>query len=341
MFINDLRIKIVAALLVALAVAIVIPTGTFAADNQKQAQGQSVPQAAGSGSENGGGKTTITREYTYKAGGAPDIPQRVSQFGQTLTLVSVSDPVESKTLPENREYTYQVSKSYTPDQLANAPKNVKLTPVSGTGSRQVDRAEKIENLPDNDVEKLPPRKTYSDTDGRGPGAGVSGDLALAEVKYEVTHRDQYGMPDKYTAHVVYRGEETYSAIMYYTATVTYTGEKIVEGEPTYTVVATYEGEAPAAVDTTENPPVADNAGAQAASNVADPGAAAGADIAGSAGSDAATGTAFVDGQSRFPSFLGELSPIGAAAFATVIAALITILIISVYNKRRIRESSQG
>ena len=230
-----------------------------------------------------GGKMTVTREYTYKEGEAPNIPETINQFGQVFTLVSVSEPVESVTLPDTRTYTYSVSRTYTPDQLSQVPPNVQLTPVYGEGRRQVDRNEKISGLSNNDVDKLPQRKTYSDTNGRGPGAGADGELVLAEVKYETAGVDEYGIPKKYTAHLVYRGEETYSQLLYYTAVVTYTGVAGADG----------------AAGPAESTGVAGTAGATGATGTAGASGSAGADgatrAAGATGSSGDTGSVGADG----------------------------------------------
>ena len=254
------------ALLVAMGAIVMLPADAFYA--LEGAQGE---------------KVTATREFTYKEGEDPDIPESISQFGQTLTLASVSAPVRNTASTQTRTYSRRVPATYTPDQLAQAPPNATLTPVYGEGRRQVDRKETIRDLPNNDVEKLPMRKTYADTDGRGPGAASDGDLALAEVKYEVTGLDTDGLPNKYSAHVVYRGEEKHTVLLYYTAEETYTREAAEGGETTYTVVATYEGYAPAAGDETEGGSVPAGAGGNAYGNT-------GGSADGSAGGNAYTGT---------------------------------------------------
>jgi len=302
---NQIRIIV---LLAAVAVIATIPVSVYAT------------QETGPGED--GQKTRVTQEFTYKAGESPDIPKRINQFGEVLSLASVSEPVLSGSLPETRTYSYTVSSSYTPDQLAQAPKNVKLTPVYGTGVRQVDRREALTGLPNNDVESIPTRHTYIDTDGMGPGSSQSGELVLAEVKYELVGRDTDGIPNNYTAHVVYRGEETYTALMYYTATATYTTTTTEEGVATYTVVAVYEGEAPAAPQ--ENIPEAEPP-------------------LGGTGSDGSAGPAIPGDQSGganvwLPFSLGTISPLGAATFATIVTAILALMILGIFNRRRLRES---
>ena len=306
--------KAILVILLTIGVILSLPAGTFAAQ---------LPGADGE-------KTIVTQEFTYNEGEEPNIPETISQFGQILTLVSVSKPVENESLPTSRSYTYSVSRTYTPSELSQAPANVKLTPVYGEGTRQVDREEIIENLSNNDVDKLPQRKVYNDTNGKGPDTDADGDLALAEVKYEITGRDGDGLPNRYTAYVVYRGEETYTQLLYYTAVTTYTDTVTENGSKTYTVVATYEGYAPA------DDPDIDTAGT-AGDGFTD---GDGSSYDGDAGVTVSnvqnkpiSGSGF-----QLPFSIDTLSPVGAAALATVAAAALTLLILSVYNRRKIRES---
>ena len=355
--------RIIIALLAALAVMVTIPVSVYATQGpgttqiSGSAQGQSTvqsleadvwrPQSVSQNIE----KTVVKQEFKYKKGETPDIPEKINQFGQVLTLASVSDPVESASLPGSRTYSYQVSKSYTADQLAQVPGNVKVSPVYGYGRRQVDRKETITGLSNNDVDSLPLRKAYTDTNGRGPGANTDGELVLAEVKFEVTHRDKHGIPDMYSAHVVYRGEENHTPLMHYTATATYTNTKTEEGVPYYTVVATYEGDAPAAATYDDNPSAAGDAPALAGEITEQPVVIPDADADGSVtdaddpdaaavASDSKSGIVGLVSLGRLFS-PGALSKTGAATIAAIAAAALTIVIIGVYNKRRVRESSRA
>ena len=327
------NLRIIIALLAVMAVMVMIPVSVYAAQEsgpipyEDPVQTKEAFSAQTQDNAQNKEKTIVTQEFKYKKGETPDIPNKINQFGQVLTLASVSDPVESASLPENRTYTYQVSKTYTPEQLSQAPGNVKVTPVYGYGRRQVDRKETITGLSSNDVDMLSARKIYTDTNGRGPGAKEDGELVLAEVKYEVEHRDEHGIPDRYTAHVVYRGEESFEPLMHYTAVATYTGTETIIGEPSYTVVATYEGDAPAATETAELPPGVPDA------EMTDPYAAAGS-------SESKSGFARLFSLGRLLT-LGSLSKTGIATLAAVAAAILTIVIIGIYNKRRVRESSQA
>jgi len=315
--------KVATLLLLATFTAIIIafPASSFAASTPTGAARE---------------KTTITQEFSYKEGEKPNINEEITQFGQVFTLVSVSEPAASKTLPKSRSYTYQVSSSYTPEQLSQAPKKVTLTPVYGTGKRQVDREDKIENLPDNDVERLSLTRYYTDTEGHGPGVEVKGELVLAEVKYEPKGWDEDGIPNNYTAHVVYRGEETYTALLYYEAVTTYTDTVTEDGDTTYTVVATYEGDAPEE-ETTEETATEYTDDDDYGTAVADEGGSGGGGEA--ANTEAATDVTKTSA-SDFPFTLGELSTLGTAAIATMAAAIIALLFIGIYNRRRVRENTQ-
>ena len=383
----------IVAMFIAMGAIVMLPAGAFYA--QEGGQGE---------------KVTATREFTYKEGEDPDIPESISQFGQTLTLASVSAPVRNTASTQTHTYTSRVPVTYTPDQLAQAPPNADLTPVYGEGKRQVDRAETIRDLPDNDVERLQKRKIYADTDGRGPGAAGNGELALAEVKYEVTGLDTDGLPNKYSAHVVYRGEEAYTVLLYYTAEETFTREASEGGVATYTVVATYEGYAPADAPGPEGGPGAgtgidggnDGTGSGAGGGgdgtgtgtggVAGDGTGAGAGggtgadggTGGGTGADASTDTGndagthagmdgayeagsveyvpvdaepavdalYIEGSDELtaivdtgvssgtPSLMTSLAglpPVGVAALATVVAAVLTLVTIGAYNRRKARD----
>jgi len=327
MFIYNKKVAAILLLATFTTIMIAFPTSIFAA---------STPQAAA------GEKTTITQEFTYKEGEKPNIKQEISQFGQVFTLVSVSDPKTNKSLPKSRSHTYQVSSSYTPEQLSQAPKNVTLTPVYGTGKRQVDREETIKNLPDNDVDRLALKKAYTDTDGHGPGTEAKGELVLAEVRFEPAGWDEDGLPNNYTAYVFYRGEETYTKLLYYEAVTTYTDTVTEDGDATYTVVATYEGDAPeedepedSTADYTED----DDYVAAAADEGA--GGGAGPDGGESVAETETAAEAAGKTASGFPFTLGELSTLGTAAIATMAAAIIALLFLGIYNRRRVRESAQA
>jgi len=327
----DRRLVLIAMLAIMTTIAM-MPAGALAQQTQ----------AAG----NSGTKTTFKQEYTYKEGETPNIHEEITQFGQIFTLVSVSEPVASASLPASRSYTSQVSANYTPEQLSQAPKNVKLTPVYGMGKRQVDRKEKIPGLPDNDVDRLKQRKTYTDTNGRGPGASARGELVLAEVKYEPTGWDEYGIPNKYTAHVVYRGEESYMSLLYYRGTTTYTKTFEEEGVTTYTVVATYEGEAPVSAEPGEASAGVGGDSSGGAGVIGEgAGAAAGepavTDPAGEPGAAGTEGAAAASSGRTFtlPFSLGTLSPLGTAAVATMAAAILSLVFVSIYNRRKLRETT--
>ena len=232
---------------------------------------------------------------------------------------------ESDKTTAQQEYTYREGES--------------PTPVYGTGKRQVDRVEIIENLPDNDVERLPRLMAYSDTKGRGPGAGADGELVIAEVRYIPTGWDEDGIPNNYTACVYYRGEEAYSAVLYYEAVATHTGTRTGDGEPADTVVVIDEGEPPADEDPDSPPPIASegerpDVPPPAVSEGEGPGPAGPA-----APETEGTGTASSASSFRLPFSLAGLTPLGTAAIATIAAAVLMLVFLGAYNRRRIHESA--
>jgi hypothetical protein len=81
-------------------------------------------------------------------------------------------------------------------------------PVMGERTQQVERDEVLTGLPTNDIEDLPP---------------YLGELKLAEASFEVAGKDEYGLPNHYTAHLVYRGSETTSFVAYYETEAVYHG----------------------------------------------------------------------------------------------------------------------
>jgi len=213
-------------------------------------------------------------------------------------------------------YAAEEKTIYTPEEAAQAPPGIKLTPIYGAGKRQVDRAETIKNLPDNDVDRLPRVKAYSDTTGRGPGAGARGELVLAEVRYEPKGWDEDGIPNNYTAYVVYRGEETYLQLTHYEA-VTARASTVTGEETTDSDEIADEDDAPVAEP---YEPAVDEGGD-------DP------DAGGVAAADGGGAT-----PAKLPFSLSAISPLGAAAVATLVAAVLTLVMLGIYSRRRIRES---
>jgi hypothetical protein len=218
-----------AALIAAITVIASQPAATFATeDNDRQ----------------------ISMEYRYAEGETPVIPDVISQFGVDYRLIGTSDPVAEGTLPETRTYTYRVSGLLTAEQIAQVSGlgDLKLTPVTGSRTYQVERDEVLTGLPTNDIEDLPPYQRYEESSAISPGATVSGELKLAEASFTVSGKDRYGLPDRYTAYTVYRGSETTTYTAYYSGEATYKRTVTEDGEASFVVVATYASADPVEIE---------------------------------------------------------------------------------------------
>jgi hypothetical protein len=183
----------------------------------------------------------ITLEVRYAEGEEAVIPEVISQFGRDYRLINTSDPVEEESLPQTRTYTYRVSGLLTAEQIADTRGlgDVRLTPVMGSRVTQVERDEVLTGQATNDIDDLPLYKRYEESSATSPGATVTGELKLAEASFTVSGKDQYGLPNRYTAATVYRGSETTNYTAYYAAEATYRRSVTEDGNKTYVLVATY------------------------------------------------------------------------------------------------------
>ena len=186
----------------------------------------------------------ITLEYHYTEGeeGIVDIPDSIEEFYREYRLVSVTGPILENTLPRTRTYTFRVDGAMTEDELASFSdtENLVLTPVDTVLERNVDKIELITNLPNNDVEDLPQSRMFELSSASSPGGVAQTELMRAGISFEVTERDEYGLPSSYNATIVYRGTESYMGAGYYLAEIKYTQTEELEGIPQYVVVAVYE-----------------------------------------------------------------------------------------------------
>ncbi|MDR0851592.1 MAG: hypothetical protein LBN36_03780 [Clostridiales Family XIII bacterium] len=222
-------------MLIALILSLAIPAASYAAPTQ-------TTTSAGSDSGAQPHSDDITVEYRFMGRETFDIPQTITRFGKTYRLISQDEPKLESTLPVTRLYTYRVSGTLTRDQLqqAQALGNLTLTPVLAARARQVEKVERITNLPNNDIDALPKTKTYEITDGASIGAVIQADLILAGVDYEVTGHDEWGLPNDYTATIHYRGQETYLDVSHYLVEAVYTNARTEDGKDEFIISATYE-----------------------------------------------------------------------------------------------------
>jgi hypothetical protein len=206
----------------------------------------------------------LTRDLRYMAGTEAPEPEETitAEDGTLYRLVSVSDATldASYTAP-TREYTQTVTKKipledidtldeYFPAELAirdgeyvgsigRAPNPHQIENVYESWSGQVDRSYEIEDLPDNDVVRLPTTMEFAVSSDAAPDATQTKTLTLLDVRYEVQGTNSLGLPNNYKAYLTYRGEESWLELHHYIVTVAYRGT-VASSVPRYLITATYE-----------------------------------------------------------------------------------------------------
>jgi hypothetical protein len=207
---------------------------------------------------------TLEREIKFKEGDpTPEFDRTIiEEDGSEYRLVSVDDPIDDPSyIPNSKQYTQQKTidipkedinklNKYFPARvyiddgyfsgyigLAADPYDTINIYESFTG--QVDKEHKIENLPDNDVSRLPKQKDFEVRSDAAHNATKKATLKLLSVEYEITGKTSLGLPNKYTAHLVFRGQESWLDIHHYNVTAGYEGE-VLSTERHYVVRAQYE-----------------------------------------------------------------------------------------------------
>ncbi|MDR0500553.1 MAG: hypothetical protein LBG97_04825 [Coriobacteriales bacterium] len=190
-----------------------------------------------------GDEENVVVEYRYASTDPrPDVPLTLVRFGRDYRLLSASEPVLESTLPQTRTYVYHVSGALTPEQKADIEGlgDITFTPVDVVVEREVDKDMYYNNLPTNDVEEVPNPQTapFEVTDA------ITGTtfkpLTIAGCKFTENPRDAFGLPTGYTAHVVYRGIESFSQLGYYVASANFTATVQEGTTDIYVIVAVYE-----------------------------------------------------------------------------------------------------
>ncbi len=117
-----------------------------------------------------------------------------------------------------------------------------------TRIQQIDHRVIYENLPDNDVYRIPEQiEFFAETEDVVPvyGAGTIV-LMRSDVTYEITGIDEYGLPNSYRATCYYRGIGEYRTLVGYSISATYRGmvKPLVDMRETIPLVPlqTFEGE---------------------------------------------------------------------------------------------------
>jgi hypothetical protein len=249
----------------ALFVALIFPVTAVAEDvaTEDVAAGATAPKNA---------PEQVLRDLRYMASDVAPQPEETITIedGTPYRLTSVSEPIldPSYAVP-TRNYTQQVTKKIPLEgidvlsEYFSAKLSIKdgayvgsiglssnpyqIETVYESWSGQVDRQYEIENLPDNDVARLPVTMDFEVSSDAAPDATQTKRLALLDVRYEVKGTNSLGLPNNYKAYLTYRGEESWLELHHYIVTATYQGT-VASSVPRYLITATYEPQrAPAVV----------------------------------------------------------------------------------------------
>ena len=95
---------------------------------------------------------------------------------------------------------------------------------------QVDKFYVMTGLPDNDVTRLPVFMDFEVVSDTIIGGTMISTLQIVDVSFEVTGQDHLGLPNRYTAHITYRGQEGLHVLEFYDVTAYYAGvvESVIE-----------------------------------------------------------------------------------------------------------------
>ena len=183
---------------------------------------------------------TLSVEYRFMSGQAPNIPQTIERFGFTYHLVSQSDPILESTLPNIRTYQYRIEGAMSPEQKAaiEGLGEIEFEEVDVAVEREVDVEFKgVMNT--NDVDDIDKQKSFTVTSAFTPGKTETKKLDLVGVTFSEPTCDSLGLPTGYEYTAVYRGVETYEILGYYLANMTYISEE--DGEiDVFVIVAEYQ-----------------------------------------------------------------------------------------------------
>ena len=205
---------------------------------------------------------TIEVRHYFKDGEAlPTIDKTIKDdAGNTYRLVSSTDPVldESYSRP-TQFYSYLITKDIPIDGIGRLDSyfspdifvedgpfigNINVASYDTTSvyeafSGQVDRYLTIDGLPDNDVVRLPEYWDFEVSSSAAYGATQIKTLRLVSVEYVVTGANSLGLPTSYTAHLGYRGEESWLELHHYVVSAYYEGN-IASSVGQYVVKSSYE-----------------------------------------------------------------------------------------------------
>jgi len=242
----------------------------------------------------------IQKEYRYTDTQAPPTIKKTfnDKSGNTYELISSDAPViDPAFTPPSQHYNHQITKEipleginalgtyfpatvpiqdgYYVGAISLAADGYAVTNVYESLTGQVDRSYVIQNLPDNDASRLPAQMAFEVSSDASVGATTTATLNLLDVQYEVAGTNALGLPNNYTAYLVFRGQESWLAPHHYVVTAFYAGtiasnqaqylitshyqlvpEPVAEPYPSITLPAAYPALAPIPAGEASNPYIA-------------------------------------------------------------------------------------
>ena len=207
---------------------------------------------------------TIEREYRYQDGQElPVIEELITdESGNSYRLVSFDAPIADPTYARpTQSYTRQYTTNIPKDDINNlgyyfaesfyiedgpfvgnippAANPYYIIAIYESFTGQVDRYHTIENLPDNDAIRIPRQMDFTVSSSAGPEATQTATLDLLFIEYEITGTNALGLPNNYTAHLTYRGQESWLELLGYNITAYYEGT-IDSNVEQYVIISRYE-----------------------------------------------------------------------------------------------------
>jgi hypothetical protein len=207
---------------------------------------------------------SITREHRFLTGQEPQAPDAtvVDGNGNSYHLVSSDVPVlDPAYRPVSGFYSRSITMDIVPEGINNLedyfPRQMHIADGQFSGniglaqdpydkvevyeafSGQVDCFYTLDGLPDNDVVRLPKQMDFEVRSDAGQDATEVKALALLDVRYELTSTNALGLPVSYSAHMTFRGSESWLQLHHYIVTAYYEG--YVQSSVTqYLTVSHYE-----------------------------------------------------------------------------------------------------
>jgi hypothetical protein len=188
------------------------------------------------------------RQKYYDGEDVPAFPDTLTKDDVEYELVSVGEPTLDSSYAQPRKYysgyqynatftaeeygkwssyfpaTYAISDGYYQGSIPLSSVNpYTVTLVYEKFEGQVDCTAVFEGLPDNDVNRLPATKEFTVRSDSGPDATQVKALTLVEVTYEITARNNLGLPVEYEATATYRGAERWLELIKYDVLANYAG----------------------------------------------------------------------------------------------------------------------